>query len=97
MKNENNKLNLKRKTNIIVVELQEGITVGIPTRQSIANAKILDVFEDGSFTAHYTSNWNEEGDFSTELLRFDEDLVFDNGDKKKRNKIREDNGLLKIN
>jgi len=94
--NENNKLNLKKRTNVRILKLEEGIIVAVPTLKAISDARILDVNEDGSFTAHWNENWNESGDFRTELMRFDNNLIFDNGDKEKRNKIRKNNNLIEI-
>lgn len=96
MKNENNKLNLKQGSWVMVVQLKEGITVAIPTVKVLANVRIVDVDEDGSFTAHWDDNYNLNGDFRTELMRFDNDLVLDSGDMKKRNDIRKANGLMPI-
>ncbi len=97
MKNLNNKLNLKTGKALLIVELKEGITVAIPSTPKLMNAKILEVFDDGSFTAHWKDNYNLDGDFRTELMKFDNDLVFDNGDKARRNEIRRNNGLIEIN
>ena len=96
MRNLNNVLKLKSCSSLLVVKLSEGITVAIPVVRKLSNANVLDVNEDGSFTAHWKNNWNTNGDFRSELMKFDNDLVFDDGDKKKRNKLRKKNGLVEI-
>ena len=96
MKNENNRLKLATKKNLLIIELKEGITVAIPTTSKLSNAKVLEVFEDGSFSAHWSMNWNESGDFATELMSFDNDLALNKKDFKARNKRRTDNGLQPI-
>ena len=89
-------LGLKRGSNLLMVELKEGITVAIPTVKALANIKVLDVQEDGVFTAHWTSNFNTDGDFRTELMVFTSDLVLDTEDLAKRNAVRVENGLMPI-
>ncbi len=96
MKNLNNILKLKRGQRVLIVRLKEDITVAIPTVSKLSNARLLDVFEDGSFTAHWTDNYNLDGDFRTELMSFSSDLVFSTKDLTRRNKIREMNDLVKI-
>lgn len=94
--NNENQLKLKQRSSLRIVELAEGKTVAIPTKRKVANALVLDVFPDGAFTAHWDVNFNLDGDFRTELMRFDSNLVLDEMDLEKRNKIRVDNGLMPI-
>lgn len=81
----------------IVVTISGGkeITVFIPTTKTFANAKVLTV-DDNSFTAHWLTNWNLNGDFSSELMSFDEQAVLDTGDLADRNTFRKENGLIEI-
>lgn len=97
MRNLNNKLNLKTGTNVLVIVttgVKENITVAIPTRQTLANAKVVEVNQDGSFTAHWKGNFNLRGDFRTELMSFNNELVLDTNDRERRNKFRKQNGLI---
>lgn len=94
--NENNKLKLVCGSLVRVVDLQEGITVAIPTRRGVANAKVLDVNEDGGIAVHWIDNWNMSGDFSTELMRFDSNLVLDTGDLQNRNAVRNAIGIMPV-
>ena len=96
MKNSNNILKLKRGQKLVMVNLDEGIKVAIPTLSKLSNIRILDVNEDGSFTAHWNSNYNLSGDFRTELMLFDADLILDEGDLAIRNSIRKANNLIEI-
>ena len=58
--------------------------------------RVLEVFPDGSFTAHWMSNWNLNGDFATELMKFNPDGTLDTKDKDERNQYRIANGLMPI-
>lgn len=95
-KNANNKLKLSTGKHLLMLELKEGITVAIPTTKALSNIRVLDIEDDGTFTAHWTSNFNLSGDFRTEVMRFDADLVLDEGDKTKRNNERKAHGLMPI-
>ena len=94
--NNENKLKLKQRSSLLIVELKEGKTIAIPVRSSLRNARVLDVFPDGAFTAHWKENFNTFGDFRSELMTFDSNLVLDEMDLKKRNKLRVANGLMPI-
>ena len=95
--NENNVLNLKCGTWIRIVRTwQKDLVVAIPTVKSIGNARVLSVNEGGSFTAHWEGNFNKDGDFNSELMSFDNNLVEDNKDVEERNRIRRENGLVEI-
>lgn len=94
--NKDNNLKLKAGGWGLVVVLEEGITVFIPVRKKIANARILQVHESGSISVHWDCNYNLFGDFSTELMFFNSELVLDEGEKKARNKRRARNGLQLI-
>ena len=95
-KNADNKLKLSTGKHLLMLELKEGITVAIPTIKALTNIRVLEVEDNGSFTAHWTSNFNLSGDFRTEVMQFDADLVLDTGDKVARNKIRKVNDLIPI-
>ncbi len=93
---------LKLKNGGYGLVLKSGInTVFIPTIKALAKkaaegARILQVMEDGVITAHWYDNYNTSGDFHTELMRFDNNLLLDIMDKEKRNAIRAKNGLMEI-
>lgn len=95
-KNNNNKLGLKERSYLKYLTLEEGITIAIPTLKGLADLMILDIYDDGAFTAHWIENYNTDGDFRSELMRFDNDLILDKMDLKKRNQIRIKNGLYPI-
>ena len=95
--NKENILNLKFRSSLRIVRIKEGITIAIPTLKKISDAMVLEINEDGSFTAHYNSNFNTSGDFRTELMVFTNELILDDENLKERNKIRKSNGLIKIN
>lgn len=94
-KNANNCLKLKTRSKLLILDLKEGITVALP-HSEIWNAMVLNVKKDGSFSAHWKDNWNRSGDFASELMKFDNDLVLDKNDKKERNKFRRERGLIEI-
>lgn len=94
--NKDNALKLKMKTPLRIVRLEEGKTVAIPTKRRLANAFVLDIFPDGAFTAHWDGNFNIFGDFSSELMRFTDNLELDELDLGKRNAFRIKNGLMPI-
>ena len=74
---------------------QEEITVFIPTTKVFANARVLEVLEDG-FTVHWLSNYNEDWDFSSELMKFDTMATLDESEKERRNAHREAYWLIPI-
>lgn len=99
--NENNVLNLKQGSWGRVLVLAQGkgsknITVFMPCQKRLANARVLEAFDDGAITAHWESNFNTNGDFRTELMRFDNNLVLDALHLAERNRIRRDAGLVEI-
>ena len=94
--NENNILNLRSGSFGRVCNLVNVGQVFIPTVRRIANAKVLNVFEDGSISVHWDSNWNLSGDFESELMQFNKNLVLDIEDKQNRNKFRKENGLVEV-
>ena len=99
--NENNQLKLKKKSPLLILNLESGATVAVPVsnkfaKMSDSGARVLEIMEDGAFTAHWFDNYNDSGDFWTELMRFDNNLVMDKMDLKKRNQIRKKAGLMPI-
>ena len=78
-----------------IVEDWVEFTIFIPTRKPFANAKVLEVGENG-FTVHRLSNYNEFGDFRTELMLFDNRAIMSTTDKEQRNAVREANWLIPI-
>lgn len=102
--NENNALNISEGSRGRIVELSEkfkgkngkNLTVFIPTIKKLANARVLDVNSDGSLSIHWERNWNTSGDFRTELMQFNNNLIMDNLDLEERNKIRRKAGLVEI-
>ena len=72
-------------------------TKAIPTTKKFCNARVLDVLTLGSFTAHWISNYNKNGDFATELMRFNSYGILDTKDKNERNEVRKANELHPIN
>lgn len=95
-RNLDNKLNFTNGTRLLILKLEDGRDYAIPTKKELSNARILEVNNDGSFTAHWSSNWNLNGDFSSELMSFDNNLVMDEGDLEARNEFRIKNGLMPI-
>lgn len=98
-----NKLKIKEKMLGRVMDIcetkngkHEVMTVFLPTNNVFANAKVLEVMDNGFFTVHWKDNWNTSGDFRTELMRFDNKAIMDKSDLKERNKIRIANGLIPI-
>lgn len=81
----------------IKIEILKGVTIAIPTTKKLADALILDIFPDGSFSAHWIDNFNLRGDFSLELMIFTNDFILDEKNLKARNKFRVSHGLLPIN
>jgi hypothetical protein len=90
--------NLKPKTTWRVIDTtdwNEITTVFIPTTKKFANAKVLEVFED-CFTVHRIWNYNEYGDFRTELMIFNDAFTLNTNDLEYRNKIRKQIWLQEI-
>lgn len=94
--NKDNCLKLKIGSYGRVLDLKGGERVFFPCQIKLSNARVIDVFTDGYITAHWVSNYNLNGDFRTELMRFDDNLVYDKKDFVARNKMRIANGLLPI-
>ena len=96
--NNNNQLNLKEGTWGRVIKLaekqgKEHMIIFMPCIKKISNARVVEANEDGSISVHWSDNWNLEGDFRTELMQFNENLVLDNLDFEERNELRSKNGL----
>ena len=95
------KINLYAGRYILIIELSSGETVAIPTSKAVAltlpqwAGRVLSVDADGSFAAHWLSNYNTNGDFKTELLTFNSNLSMVD-DLAERNAIRLANGLMAI-
>jgi len=94
MNNKNN-LNIKRGKYLKVLK-EDNINIAKLSLKEEANARVLEIFKDGSFTAHLISNYNLRGDFRTELMYFNNKLILDEEDKKTRNEIRASFGLIEI-
>ena len=98
--NNNNQLNIKIGSYGLVMPL-DNTRVFIPTSAKVAKAngfgaRVLSVKADGSISVHWRENYNTEGDFRTELMQFNSDLILDTEDEAARNKRRVANGLLPI-
>ena len=100
MRNLNNKLKLKRGKRLMFLTLTEGISVAIPTPLAKKDGRnvvmVLDVAPDGSFSAHWEGNFNTFGDFRSELMVFNNDLVLDKQNEKARKDFREKAGLINL-
>jgi len=102
MNNNNNKLELKEGGFGRVLTLKEkdsngsNLVVFLPVSSKVANARILEVHESGAISVHWKENFNDEGDFQSEVMLFDENLVLDNSDLDKRNEFRVRKGLMPI-
>lgn len=94
--NNNNQLGLKRGSWGRVMKLEGGMTVFLPCVKLIANARVLNARNDGSADVHFKGNFNTFGDFRSELMSFDSNLVLDTGDLKERNARRRAAGLVEI-
>lgn len=78
------------------MDLKSGQTVFLPTEERIANARILSVRSNGSARIHWKGNYNLSGDFSSELMVFDNNLVMNVADEDARNEYRISNGLVAL-
>ena len=94
--NNNNNLNLKRGPNGRVLNLVDVGEVFMPCAAKLADAKVLDVNDDGSISVHFQSNFNLDRDFRSELMRFDSNLQLDKLDFDQRNQARVDAGLMPL-
>lgn len=99
--NNNNSLKLKVGAWGRVMELSQvvdgkNLTVFLPTVKAVANARVVEVNEDGSVAVHWDGNFNLSGDFRTELMQFDNNLTMDNLDFEERNELRVANGLVAL-
>lgn len=70
----------------------EGLAIFVPTFKPFADLRVLDVYSEGSFTAHWRTNWNENGDFLSELRTFSPDMV-EIDTTEQRNAVRRMAGL----
>lgn len=94
--NKNNELRLKVGNWGRVIHLNEGIHIFLPVMRKLANARVVEVGEDGSLKVHWDSNYNLNGDFRSELMKFNSNLILDEKDKESRNKFRRQHGLVEI-
>lgn len=80
-----------------IIVFRQGKTIRcVPTKKSFANARIVNILDDGSFTAHWIDNYNTSGHFSTELMLFDNDFCIKTKDEERRNKHRINNNLISL-
>ena len=87
---------LKIKDYLFVEEI-DGNLVAKRSSKELANARVLGIDTiDGRFTAHWLSNWNTSGDFSSEIMLFNTDCKLDRDDLDKKNAYRIHNGLMPI-
>lgn len=100
MFNSNNRLNLKTGSKLLWIELSSKEQIAIPSKLATKThpwtIKVVNVYPDGAFTAHWYSNWNLEGDFRSELMLFNNNLELDKMDLKKRNAFRRKHNLIEI-
>ncbi len=94
--NNENRCGLRQGSWGVILTLKDGETVFVPTLKAIANARVLTAFEHGSVTVHYAENYNLEGDFRTELMFFNANLVLDVSDLGRRNIVRVSQGMAPI-
>lgn len=94
--NEDNRLNLKIGSHGRVMNLVDVGKVFLPCSSKISNARVVEVEEDGSVNVHWKDNFNLDGDFRSELMSFDSNLVFNEEDLVDRNRVRRENGLVEI-
>jgi len=80
---------------IIYIKIQNDKAI-IVTGKKNANARILELLQDGSFTAHWLDNYNEDGDFVTELMRFNSDMTLNTDDLSVRQEIRAALGIPQV-
>lgn len=94
--NQDNKLGLRQGNYLFVVDIASVGTVAVPTIKEVANARVLEASPDGSIKVHWMSNYNLCGDFRSEVMAFDNNLVLDTEDQEKRNAWRVERGLMPI-
>jgi hypothetical protein len=94
--NDNNSLLLKRGTYVRIMDLKDGKTVMLPCVERIANGRVLNARQDGSSDVHWKLNYNTDGDFRSELMSFNSDLVMDVADEDARNEFRVSAGLAPL-